>query len=302
MTTPPTFSPQEIVIISGKGGTGKTSVTASLATLASKSVLADCDVDAADLHLLLEPKVDTTHQFISGHEAIINEDQCISCGLCEEKCRFDAISHVDTTYTVEPISCEGCKVCVALCPVGAIDFPASNCGEWFESTTPYGPMIHARLKAGAENSGKLVSTVRKEAKEQAIATASPFIIVDGPPGIGCPVISSITGANLLLMVTEPTLSGKHDLERVLKLAKHFAIPAAICINKFDLNSDVTKEITLLAKEYNSPVVGKLPYSPFFSKAQTQGKPITKLYPDSQEATLLAEMWETLQTVIPSNKE
>ena len=301
MNTPDTTAKKakEIVVLSGKGGTGKTSITAALTTIAQsfyhqKLVVADCDVDAADLHLLLAPKVQETHEFISGHEAIINPDTCISCGLCEEKCRFDAISHDEATYVVDPISCEGCKVCVALCPVGAIDFPASNCGQWFSSTTAYGPMIHARLKAGAENSGKLVSTVRKEAREVADTTKADYILVDGPPGIGCPVISSITGADALLMITEPTLSGKHDLERVLKLANHFAVQAYVVVNKSDLNPTITQEIKTMARKLSAPVLGDISYSSLFSKAQTVGRPITIEFDQSSETVQLKNIWHRLQ--------
>ena len=285
---------KEIVVISGKGGTGKTSTTASLAMLAENSVFADCDVDAADLHLLLSPKVEETHQFISGHEAVINQDKCISCGKCFEVCKFDAILVENDTYSVEGISCEGCKVCVEMCPVDAIDFPESNCGEWFSSSTEYGPMVHARLKAGAENSGKLVSLVRKEAKVRAETIKADWIIVDGPPGIGCPVISSVTGADALLMVTEPTLSGKHDLERILKLSNHFKVPAFIIINKSDLNSAISNDIEDVAKEHNAKVVGRFSYTPLFTRAQIKGVPLLKEFGDSEVADEIRDMWNNLK--------
>ena len=284
---------KEIIVLSGKGGTGKTSVSATFPTLYEGSVMADCDVDAADLHLLLSPKVDREHDFISGHEAVINQEKCISCGKCFKVCKFDAITVTGREYKVEEISCEGCKVCVELCPVDAIDFPDSHCGEWYESTTEYGPMVHADLKPGAENSGKLVSLVRKEAKVKAEEIGADWIIVDGPPGIGCPVISSVTGANALLMVTEPTLSGKHDIERVLKLANHFNVEAFVVINKWDISSKISEEIEVAAKEHSAKVVGRISYSPLFTQAQREGVPLTKFAPESSLAEEISQMWKRL---------
>ena len=233
---------KELVVISGKGGTGKTSITASFAVLADRPVIADCDVDASDLHLVLSPQIKECHEFRSGHEAVIRQDDCIGCGECLSHCRFKAVQVSGkpgqrAQFFIDPVSCEGCGVCVRFCPEHAIDFPERLCGEWMISETRCGPMVHARLGTAAENSGKLVSTVRREAKRIAKENNSPLIITDGPPGIGCPVIASVTGASLVLAVTEPTVSGEHDLKRVLSLARHFSIPALVCVNKWDINPE-----------------------------------------------------------------
>ncbi|MCG6200512.1 ATP-binding protein [Psychromonas antarctica] len=287
---------KEIVIISGKGGTGKTSVTGSFAVLASNKVMADCDVDAADLHLILDPVLLEQHKFMSGHEAVINADLCDSCGLCADFCRFDAIEQLQDSYAVKHIGCEGCKVCVEVCPQSAIDFPSSHSGDCYHSTTEYGPMIHARLKAGAENSGKLVTQVRNEARQCGNEMNASWVIIDGPPGIGCPVISAITGVDLALIVTEPTLSGKHDLERVLQLSKHFSIPALIVINKWDLNIKLSAEIEALAAVYSAEIIGKLIYSPLFNLAQIAGLPVVKYAPNSQEAIELTAIWQKIESI------
>jgi len=265
---------KELVVISGKGGTGKTSIVASFAALADKAVFADCDVDAADLHLVLEPKVKQTSDFSGGKQASIVAEKCTGCGKCKELCRFDAINFngpandiVAKTFTVDPISCEGCKVCVEFCPVDAIEFNDSINGQWFISDTRFGTMVHAKLGIAEENSGKLVSLIRKEAKRIAEEQKNDLIIVDGSPGIGCPVIASITGADLVLIITEPTLSGKHDLERVAELAAGFKIPVLIAINKFDLNSDMAEQIEEDALKRNINVVGKIRYDKAFTKAQ-----------------------------------
>jgi len=210
---------KEVVILSGKGGTGKTSIVGSFAAIAKNKVMADCDVDAADLHLLLAPSVKEEKEFRSGQVAVIDEEKCTQCGLCQDVCRFDAI----TDFEVDPISCEGCGFCSHICPVEAISMKESLSGFWFTSNTKYGPLVHARLGIAQENSGKLVALVRQRAKEIAESDGLDYIISDGPPGIGCPVISSLSGANLALLVTEPTLSGIHDLERVLGVCHHFGI-------------------------------------------------------------------------------
>lgn len=284
---------KEIVVISGKGGTGKTSLTGSLAALAGTAVIADCDVDAADLHLLLESRRKEKHTFISGHGAVIDQKICLSCGLCKELCRFDAVDYIHGEYRIREIGCEGCRVCVELCPVEAIDFPESNCGEWYRSETVHGEMIHARLKAGAENSGKLVSLVRSEAKKSAESAEIPWIIVDGPPGIGCPVISSVCGVDYAVIVTEPTLSGKHDLERVLALTQHFNVTPGIVINKSDLNSGICREIELFAQSQDIVVLGKIPYSPIFNLAQKAGKPLVEFAHESSEARMITEIWQAI---------
>jgi len=284
---------RELVVISGKGGTGKTSLTASLALIGQKMVLADCDVDAADLHLLLKPRIQETFPFISGHQAVIDHGRCDHGGLCRSVCRFGAINLVEGEFLVDPVSCEGCKVCVEVCPAGAIDFPESDCGSWFQSGTKAGPMFHARLKPGAENSGKLVSQVRKGAREKARETGADWILVDGPPGIGCPVISSITGSSAVLIVTEPTLSGRHDLERVLKLAKHFGLDAFVVINKHDINEEVSESIRVMAERYGAGLAGKIPYSTAFSEALIQGLTLVEYRPEGEITRILKDIWDYL---------
>jgi MinD superfamily P-loop ATPase len=265
---------KELVVISGKGGTGKTSIVAAFASLAKNAVLADCDVDAADLHLVLEPDVKQTFDFSGGKQASIITEKCIGCGKCKDLCKFDAINLdgpandiVAKTFTVDHVSCEGCKVCVEFCPVDAIEFNDSINGQWFISETRFGTMVHAKLGIAEENSGKLVFLIRKETKRIAEEQKKDLIIVDGSPGIGCPVIASITGADLVLIITEPTLSGKHDLDRVAELAAGFKIPTLVAINKFDLNSDMADQIEKDVLKRNIKVVGKIRYDKAFTKAQ-----------------------------------
>jgi len=265
---------KELVVISGKGGTGKTSIVASFAGLARNAVFADCDVDAADLHLVLEPKVKHESDFSGGKRASIVTERCVGCGKCKDLCRFDAINSNGSlsdseaeTFAVDPISCEGCKVCVEFCPVGAIDFRDSINGRWFISDTRFGPMVHAELGIAEENSGKLVTLIRREAKRIAAEEKKDLIIADGSPGIGCPVIASITGADLVLIITEPTLSGKHDLERVATLTESFGIPTLVCVNKSDLNPQMTGQIAEEASERSIRLAGKIRYDKAFTKAQ-----------------------------------
>ena len=265
---------KELVVISGKGGTGKTSIVAAFAALAKNAVLADCDVDAADLHLVLEPKVKQTNDFSGGKQASIIAEKCIGCGKCRDMCRFDAINFngegndvVDRTFTVDPVSCEGCKVCVEFCPADAIEFNDSINGQWFVSDTRFGPMVHAKLGIAEENSGKLVTVIRKEAKKIAQEQKKDLLIVDGSPGIGCPVIASITAADLVLVVTEPTLSGKHDLERVAQLTASFGIKTMVCVNKADVNPQITDQISEDAEKQGLKVIGKIAYDEAFTKAQ-----------------------------------
>ncbi len=284
---------KELVVISGKGGTGKTSVTASFAVLADRPVICDCDVDAADLHLVLEPTVREHHEFRSGHEAVIRQADCIECGLCYDYCRFTAVKKEQTTkgkllFSIDPVSCEGCGVCVRFCPERAIDFPESLCGQWFVSDTRCGPMVHACLGVAAENSGKLVSTVRREAKHLADEENHKMVIVDGPPGIGCPVIASLTGATQVLIITEPTVSGEHDLERVLALTRHFQIPAAICVNKWDINAEMTKQIEDKAKRAGASIAGRIRYDRAFTQAQISQKAVVEI--DAECARDVRQIW------------
>jgi MinD superfamily P-loop ATPase len=287
---------KELVIISGKGGTGKTSITAAFAVLADQPVIADCDVDAADLHLILSPQINERHEFRSGHEAVICEENCVGCGTCMENCRFDAVRMKEdasgkSRFFIDPVGCEGCGVCVRFCPEQAIDFPERICGEWMISETRCGPMVHARLGVAAENSGKLVSMVRQEARRIAEERQSSLIIVDGPPGIGCPVIASVTGASLVLVVTEPTVSGEHDLERVLSLTRHFNIPAAICVNKWDINPEKTNHIERKARQAKVQIAGRIRYDRSVTLAQIQELAVVET--DSPCAADIKLIWEQL---------
>jgi MinD superfamily P-loop ATPase len=290
---------KELVILSGKGGTGKTSLTASLATLAardSKAMFCDADVDAADLHLIMNPKILETHDFISGNEAVINPDLCTGCGQCFEVCRFDAVSQSDDdTYNIDPLDCEGCGVCVDLCPEQAIDFPEKNCGQWFASETRFGTMIHARLGIAEENSGRLVALVREEARKRAQTRNLELILTDGPPGIGCPVIASVGQATAVLIVTEPSVSGIHDMKRVAELAAHFKIPAMVCINKYDLNPDQARAIEEIAKEKGLTMVGKIPFDKAFTEAMVQGKSVVETHGDSQATQMMEDIWKRINT-------
>lgn len=261
---------REVVIISGKGGTGKTTLTASLAALWKHKVIADCDVDAADLHLLLQPKIQKKTYFYSGVKAVIDKESCTRCGKCREVCKYEAIS---PDFVVSGIDCEGCGVCYHFCPVEAISLDERHCGEWYLSDTRFGPLVHARLGIAEENSGKLISLIRSQAKLLAKEQGMDTILIDGSPGIGCPVISSITGASLVVIVTESTISGAHDMERVLGLAKHFKIPAMVVINKNDLNEDMSRKIELAAEEHDSTVIGKIRYDPVVTQAMVQGKTV-----------------------------
>ena len=289
----------ELVVISGKGGTGKTSLLASFAVLAGDAVLADCDVDAADLHLVLAPTIRERHEFWSGHEAVVNEQDCINCGICVEPCRFDAVSQVRTeagrsTYRIDPVACEGCGVCVRVCPVEAIDFPVRLSGHWMVSDTRAGPMVHARLGIAAENSGKLVTTVKQAARKLAEDQRRDLVLVDGPPGIGCPVIAAIGGASVVLIVTEPTISGLHDLERVLDLARHFGVESHVCVNKWDLNPARTAEIEDMALTAGARLAGRIHYDPAVTKAQIGMRAVVET--DAPSAADIRKVWDALTFV------
>lgn len=281
---------RELVIVSGKGGTGKTSITGAFASLCKNSLLCDADVDAADLHLLMAPAVQCRSAFMGGSLAVIRRDDCSQCGRCRELCRFDAISE---DYVIDSLSCEGCGVCVDLCPEGAIDFPIQQCGEWFISDTRFGPMVHARLGIAEENSGKLVSLIRKEAMNLAEQKGCDLILTDGPPGIGCPVIASIGGATALVIVVEPTVSGLHDMQRVAELAAHFKVPGMVCINKFDLNEEMTRQIEDYAVKRNMQLLGRIPFDPLFIKAMIGGKNILEHAPESQAAQAVVDIWKKI---------
>jgi len=283
---------KELIVISGKGGTGKTSVLGAFASLAKDKVLCDADVDAADLYLILEPDIQERHDFQEGHTAIIDPAMCTECGLCRELCRFHAIS---PEFIVNRIDCEGCGVCVYFCPEDAINFPVKTCGELFVSETRHGPMVHARLGIAEDNSGKLVTLTRKRANELAQKRDLNLILTDGPPGLACPVIASIAGATGVLIVTEPTLSGHHDMDRVVELANHFQIPAFVCINKYDLNVEMTETIEAYAQDKGVPVMGRIPFDPLFTKAMVEKQTIIEYDGNSRAAQAVKEIWERLES-------
>ena len=291
---------KELVVVSGKGGTGKTSIVASFAALAEGKVLADCDVDAADLHLILRPEVKHREAFSGGREAVIRQADCTACGECLEWCRYDAIRRDGEpgteTFSIEPFACEGCGVCVEFCPVKAIDFPLRASGEWFVSETRHGPMVHARLGIAEENSGKLVSLVRRRAAQVAGERKLDLILVDGPPGIGCPVIASLGGSSLVLAVTEPTMSGLHDLRRVVELALHFRVPVTVCVNKCDINPEMTAEIRRYCAAESLEIVGELPYDPAVTQAQLVAASVVE-YADTAVSAALRRMWNRLLTTL-----
>ena len=328
---------KELVIISGKGGTGKTSLAASFAVLAGNAVVADCDVDAADLSLVLAPEIRVREEFRSGHEAVIRQADCVRCGACATYCRFEAVEHYSgengalaprgphsackgcdfcqrscsvrtyeilremwdasggnglPVFAIDPLACEGCSVCVRFCPVHAIDFVERTCGEWFVSDTRCGPLVHARLGAAAENSGKLVSVVRAQARDVATRTGRDLVIIDGAPGIGCPVIASMTGASAALIVTEPTVSGQHDLERVAGLARHFGVPTWVCVNKWDLNPDTTEQIEAAARRYGMHVAGRVRYDQAVTAAQVAARTIVEFTAEGVACDVQA-LWQAL---------
>ena len=283
----------EIVIVSGKGGTGKTSLVGSLAALAKDKIMVDCDVDAADLHLILNNKIEKTYEFIASSKASIDQDKCIDCGMCLDYCRFEAIKQNGFEYRIDQLACEGCGVCRYFCPVEAIDFRQIKSGDWYVSSTPHGPLVHARLGIAQSNSGRLVSLLRKEAKRLADENNKNLIIIDGPPGIGCPVIASITGAGFVLIITEPSLSAFHDMKRILELVKHFEIPVGLCINKFDINTEITIQIENFAKANKVEVYGKIPFDPMMTKAQVAGYSLIE-FADTNSNEQIKLMWENIR--------
>ena len=270
---------REIVVISGKGGTGKTSITGAFAYLAKDYVvLADCDVDAADMHLLMKPDFAKSEVFYSGQIAEIDQSKCIGCGNCKKVCRFKAIDIIDSKYIVTPLNCEGCGYCPRVCPTDAIIMKDEISGDLYHSNTRLGfPMVHAKLKIGSDNSGKLVAKVKKEGKKTAEENGKQLLLVDGSPGIGCPVVSSLSGADYVVLVTEPSVSGIHDLQRVYKLVKKFGIKAACIINKYDINKSVSNEIKEFLDKNDILLLDELPYDNVFTKAMIEEKTIVEYF-------------------------
>lgn len=283
---------KQLAIVSGKGGTGKTTIAAAFAALAKDKVMVDCDVDAADLHLLLQPKILTQEKYFGGRSPHVDLEKCNRCGLCTEVCRFDAINNGVVDY----IACEGCGFCSHICPEDAIIMEEAFSGHWFVSETLYGPFVHGRLGIGEENSGKLVTVVRRKAMEVAQERNLELILIDGSPGIGCPVSASITGVDLVLAITEPTVSGLHDLERILKLTEHFKIPSLVCINKFDINPENSELIGAYCRNNRSRIVGKIPHEPKVVEALAHRKTVLA-YPCGGVEEIVRSMWKEVQRVL-----
>lgn len=287
----------QLTVVSGKGGTGKTVTAASLAVLAEDAVMADCDVDAADLHLLLRPEVEERHEFSGGSVAVRDPDRCSGCGECRRVCRFEA---VDESFDIDPVACEGCGFCARACPAEAIAMREQVNGEWFVSKTRRGPMVHARLGIAEENSGKLVTAVRKRAQQIAEERGARYLIADGPPGIGCPVIAAITGADLVLAVAEPTLSGMHDLERVAGVAERFGIPVGCLVNKHDINPDNTRRIEDWCRAHGVTVVGRVPFDDAVVAAMVEGRTVVEVV-ESPAAEAIRAAWQEVQRCLTSPK-
>jgi MinD superfamily P-loop ATPase len=284
---------REILIISGKGGTGKTVITASFAVLAKNKVMVDADVDAANLNLLLHPEIKEKNKYIGSKSAFIDAEKCTGCGKCEEICRFSAPYKKGSIYSIDEFSCEGCGSCVIVCPEKAVNLKEEETGEWFVSDTKYGPFVHAKLGIAQENSGKLVSVIREKAKDIAAEKNAEYIIIDGPPGIGCPVIASLSGVNTALVVTEPSLSGIHDMERVIGVAKHFGVDTKVIINKYDINLENTKNIKKICQDKNIEVLEQLPFSDKVNRAVVKGIPIVEFCKD-QIAKDIISLWDKVK--------
>ncbi len=295
---------RQIVVLSGKGGTGKTSLTAALAHLAfdeNELVLADADVDAANLEILLKPELMEEHSFEGGFKAEIDTDICTGCGRCFDVCRYDAVipphSNQDISdYKIDRISCEGCNSCLYQCPVNAINSHRATAGKWFLSRSSYGPLFHAEMKAGEENSGKLVTIVKNAAIETCEKTGCTLLMVDGPPGIGCPVIAASAGADLAVISTEPGVSAIHDLSRILGTVRHFGITPAVCINRSDINLDKTNEIEAFCRAENITLLGRIPYDDSVTISMSKGMPVTAYDPETPASISIRGIWEILSAL------
>ncbi len=284
---------KQILVISGKGGTGKTVLTGAFAALARNKIMVDCDVDAANLHLILGAEIKESHEFKGGSVAVIDKDQCSECGQCIDVCRFDAISK---DFIVDPIACEGCAFCSFVCSTGALEMKEQVSGQWYISKTKYGPFVHAKLGIAEDNTGKLIALIKEKAKEIAEAQKFDWMIIDGAPGIGCPVIASLSGVNCALIVTEPTLSGLHDAQRVIEVARQFRAEVKMVVNKYDLNKDMTANIEKYCNDNSIPLIGKIGFDKTVVEAVVQGKTIME-YPESEAQSEIAKIWDILSTSV-----
>ena len=285
---------KQLTVISGKGGTGKSSIIASIAyLLKDRALLADADVDAADLYIIFPPLKSETEEYKGLKKAVIDFEKCTKCNICQESCRFHAI---DSNLLIDSFKCEGCALCFHVCPVSAISMEERVSGYYYSSDTRLGKMVHAKLNPGEESSGLLVAEVRRKAKEEAEKTNKNLILIDASPGLGCPVISSITGSDLALIVTEPTLSGKHDLERILKLLEQFRIPSYIIVNRYDINEDITKEIEEMCEE-SAPVISRIPYNPIFTKAMIEKKSVVEIETTDELVKNIQDLLQNIAIIV-----
>lgn len=289
----------QIAVISGKGGTGKTSLTGAFASLAGCSVIADCDVDAADLALILKAKTRLSGEFSGSRKARIDSSKCVACGRCADVCRAGAIRH-DTAYEVAELDCEGCGVCKYVCTAEAINMKNAVSGHWYVSDTPYGTLVHAKLEPGEENSGKLVTLVRNKATEIASSQGLDLVLIDGPPGIGCPVISTLSGVSMALVVTEPTLSAIHDMERVLAVCAHFGVPAAVCVNRFDLCEENCRLIEESTRSLGVKLLGKIPYDTDVVSAMVKGRTVVEVS-KGKASHAIRSLWEDVRALAFSHQ-
>jgi MinD superfamily P-loop ATPase len=302
---------KQLVILSGKGGTGKTSIAAAFAHLAFvgktplRTVLVDADVDASNLELVLQPEKLEEHDFSGGTVAMIDEASCQGCGLCQQVCRFEAVlppaPETELHYRVDSIACDGCAACVYQCPEGAIHMENQLAGRWFRSQSRFGPFLHAALYPAQENSGKLVTMVKQQARLLGQDTHASLVIVDGPPGIGCPVISAASGADLALIVVEPTLAGIHDMDRIVRLAQHFRLPAVVCINKADIYPEGANRIMQYCSEHALEIAGQIPFDETVMHAMVHGDPVTAYLPETPASLAIQLVWDCITAkIIPSS--
>jgi MinD superfamily P-loop ATPase len=290
---------KQLVILSGKGGTGKTSIAAAFAQLAAwqegpaplRAVLADADVDAANLELALKPRLLEQHEFMGGSKAVIDAARCEGCGRCAQVCRFDAVQFQASQYRIDQVACDGCAACVYQCPEQAIRMEPQLAGHWFRSESDYGPLFHAALRPAHENSGRLVTLVKQQARLLGLDEGYQVVIVDGPPGIGCPVISAAAGADLAVIIAEPTAAGIHDMARVLQTTAHFRIPALVCINKADVFLEGAAQIEAYCREHAIEMIGRIPFDVTVTEAMVQGEPVTAYRPETSASRALVEMWQ-----------